>query len=611
MLQLFDAAEAAQASHLLLTWLSDDRQRALLYKEMRDQRRVLKFQSRADIKKRTSDDGPSVFQQDVYFLGTRGDVETALTNKAAFSNEPYGALGSGTFMLALNGAEHDRQRKFGWQCLQVNDATIRALANVAFKAGAVLPLKQRAFDLVELAEQAAARFVGFLFGFEQADQALIEQTMRTAYRGLNFQILARHFVSEPGTVDDASRNMGRLLTRTAQLIDLYRGAIGREQKELLDKLDVEREELRDYDNYYGRKPLAGFEPLLRRIAAQPAAGYSGAELAVIVVGMIAGTIGNIQASVCIAIDEFFADPAVKKAADKAAEDSALADPDYDRSAPALENLIWEALRLNPPAAFLPRKTLRDMTLGGEPIPAGSTLILGVGGATREHDHDDKFDPKAQGIHPLIFGGPPGDQMHQCIGQHLAVPTVAIFVRNVLRLPDLAQTYDAQTGAVQRLEKRWGFNCQSFPLEYNRSARLVQSPLIVIMQVKRPVAEHAEKLKAVIRYGAARIEKDLRDSKHVHFASFIFLENDSKLALYTVYDRDFDAYIAHFAREIGPLFDRLFEHIEDAPPTPVNKFPKEFVDTIRRYNNRPAGGSFFSAYPRARVDHITTAFPEKP
>jgi hypothetical protein len=100
---------------------------------------------------------------------------------------------------------------------------------------------------------------------------------------------------------------------------------------------------------------------------------------------------------------------------------------------------------------------------------------------------------------------------------------------------------------------------------------------------------------------------LGEAGHVHFAWFEFLENDTKLALHTVYDRDFDAYIEHFALKIGSLFDLLFEHIQDAPPRPVKEFPKEFVDTIRRYNAPPAGDYFFSAYPNADVSMITHQF----
>ena len=116
-----------------------------------------------------------------------------------------------------------------------------------------------------------------------------------------------------------------------------------------------------------------------------------------------------------------------------------------------------------------------------------------------------------------------------------------------------------------------------------------------------MSEHAEKLKQVIKYGAPRIELKLRESEHVHFAQFLFIENDTKLALFTVYDRDFDSYIEHFALKVGPLFDRIFEHIEDAPPMPVNEFPKEFVDTIRRYNAPSGGDYFFSAYRNERFD----------
>jgi hypothetical protein len=36
---------------------------------------------------------------------------------------------------------------------------------------------------------------------------------------------------------------------------------------------------------------------------------------------------------------------------------------------------------------------------------------------------------------------------------------------------------------------------------------------------------------------------------------------------------------------------------------VSQFPKEFVQTIRRYNVTPVGGYFFSAYERENVAQI--------
>jgi hypothetical protein len=124
-----------------------------------------------------------------------------------------------------------------------------------------------------------------------------------------------------------------------------------------------------------------------------------------------------------------------------------------------------------------------------------------------------------------------------------------------------------------------------------------------------VSVHAEALKTIIKFGAPIVEKKLNDAKLVHFASFLFIENDTKMMLQTIYDRDFDAYIEYFALQIGPLFDLVFAHIEDAPPSPVSEFPKEFVDTIRRYNVQPVAGYFYSAYPLAEVSMIRNQFGE--
>jgi cytochrome P450 len=702
----FAAAEKAgrrfEANRILFRWLSDDVDRAALCKHLAARRIVLKFQSRADTKLRPADDSDSVFHQDVYLLTARKDIERALTDTACFSNSPYQALGSGSFMLGLdpkknpltqNKTDHDDQRKlataylrhvgtprcrspedkitdqsfqdylretgstlkldgkgvamekvfegyrrlkdpaFGAYLREIGSAlkpdrkdpamdavfegylrrvdteTVAALSEIAFLAAGVLPLKQRQFDLVELAEQAALRYAGFLFGFAQADHLLLETSMRAAYLGLNYQILGRHFVTEPGILPEATRGMGALLRRTACLIDMYRHAIGREQEDESRAISDELDEIHNYEDRSGKRALAHFVPLLQRIArSEVGSDYSGTELAVIVVGMIAGTIGNVQASVAIAVNQFFQDPKVLENAQCEAMRSWLGNAGADAK---LQALIWEALRLNPPVAFLPRKTVKEVTTeSGDKIPQDRVIILAMAGATLEGlGNDSQFRHDRNHHDPLIFGGPPGQggYIHQCIGEQLAMPLIAHIVRQVLILPGLAQRLDPVTGKPLGLEKCWGFNCRSYPLEYNRFEMLKQSPLNVIMKVRTPISVHAEELKKIIKYGAPRIEDKLREARHVHFAWFEFIENDTKLVLHTVYDRDFDAYIEHFALQIGPLFDLLFAHIQDAPPRPVDKFPKEFIDTIRRYNARPAGDYFFSAYRKADVAMITQDF----
>jgi hypothetical protein len=148
-------------------------------------------------------------------------------------------------------------------------------------------------------------------------------------------------------------------------------------------------------------------------------------------------------------------------------------------------------------------------------------------------------------------------------------------------------------------------CLHYPLRFDREKVRVQQPLIVMMRVKSPLPENAERLRRVVRSGAPRIEWALNNSRHVHFAWFEFLENDSVLALHTIYDGDFDAYIQHFALKVGDLFDQLFECIEGAPPLPVAENPNEFIEAIRRYNRAPLGGYFYSAYPKLECSRIAT------
>ena len=141
------------------------------------------------------------------------------------------------------------------------------------------------------------------------------------------------------------------------------------------------------------------------------------------------------------------------------------------------------------------------------------------------------------------------------------------------------------------------------MQHRRDLRFEQQPLNVVMRVKSPISANAEAIRSVIRVGAPRIEQVLTESRHVHFAWFEFIDNDSKLVLHTVFDGDFNAYLQHFALKVGDVFDRLFRYIEDAPPLPVDEFPAQFIETIRRFNRPAVEGFFYSAYPRAGTAQI--------
>jgi hypothetical protein len=566
-LEAFDRAGGYQANQMLKRWLDDDVDRAALYQEMADAgRTTLRFSSLA-YEGQEGRDTPT----DAYLVTGGSDIEIALQR---LSVRPYAALGGGRFMLAMDpGPEHDRQRTYGLRLLGFTESQIDQCGLHAFRRASTLALKSPRFDLAGLAEQVAARFVALLYGFPDGAHGVLTLTMQRLYTELCFQILGRHFSVE-------------------SLPPRPQPAPGESLREWIIDLLLDRS-----GRHIGRPPgLSDDEcgvPILARMRADRG-DYDDEDLAVIVQGLITGTIGNVQAAVCIAISEFFTRRINGRPLLLDAQRAARAQDDR-----TLGGMVMNSLVRNPPAGFLPRqsdgKSLHFQSHGtSRPIPEGRDIVLGMGAAGRGY---------------LVFGGPESCPAfpHQCVGQRIVYRLLVQTVRRVLLLPGLAQVIEPPADQPTALAKRMGMICTSYPLQQDRSRRLIQQPLAVIMNVKAPVAENAEKLRRIIGAGAPAIEESLDRSRHVHFAFFQLISNGGQLALYTVYDGDFDAYIEHFALRVE-LFDKLFEYIEDAPPTPVRDHPKEFVETIRKYNKAPFGGYFYSAYPTTTAVQVKQAIP---
>jgi hypothetical protein len=134
---------------------------------------------------------------------------------------------------------------------------------------------------------------------------------------------------------------------------------------------------------------------------------------------------------------------------------------------------------------------------------------------------------------------------------------------------------------------------------------VQSPLTLVMPV-RPEARAAlraevEQLQALPRDRNPVITA-LDAIGTVHFARFVFLDDDERLAVITTYDGDFERYIMDFVDHIGPVFDMLLRHMVDPPPLPVQQHPEEFLAYVRRHD-LGCVGPFYSAYPARPVIDI--------
>ena len=105
---------------------------------------------------------------------------------------------------------------------------------------------------------------------------------------------------------------------------------------------------------------------------------------------------------------------------------------------------------------------------------------------------------------------------------------------------------------------------------------------------------------LLRARGRGITTDLDTVGTPHFAQFVPLE-DNQIGFFTVYDGDFDKYIADFTKNIGQVFDLLFKFTKGAPPSPCRKHLQEFIDFATGANRTPIG--FYQAYPGLSVQDI--------
>jgi hypothetical protein len=595
----------------LLEWLSDDQQRAELYELITADGGRLTFPSRDTWQRDCDDCGLKERRQalvtgykDAELITKRSRIEDVLRNREGlYSSRVYAELGGGSFMLALDPKSesaaddtaddaHAVQRHAYAACFAYTEDFLIKLSRAACDAAAIMGLRAPDFDLAAFAEQAAVRFCQKLMGYSFVDYRLLELGLHAAYRGLVYQVFGRHFVTDPTALPEAKQALARLLARTSALIDAYAAKDedalkGCDDAAKPNGAECVMERLAKLGaDLNGERAVHGLSAAER--LAKLRANLNGEQRAVLVLGAAVGTVGNVQAAACVVVKAMFADGSLLEKAHQLERDKTA---DAVKDLEDWKDLIHEALRDNPPIPFLPRLVVNE---AGK---ATGEVLLALGGGTR-----DKSPPLDDD--QLIWGVVEDEAAkHHCAGQPLAWPLIVEIVRQVLRLPGLAQKLDPEDASVIGLKKRWGFACESYPLTFERERRVTQSTLNVPMRLKSPVKDNADRVREVIRSGAPRIEEALRGASHVHFAWFELIESDTVLVLHTVYDGPFSAYIQHFALKVGDLFDALFECIESPPPMPVKKFPNDFVAHIQRFNRAPAAGYFFSAYPGSDVAHI--------
>jgi cytochrome P450 len=103
----------------------------------------------------------------------------------------------------------------------------------------------------------------------------------------------------------------------------------------------------------------------------------------------------------------------------------------------------EGLRMYPGALWLPRLAAEDSTLGGYPIPAGTTAVVSIYNVHRDHhawDEPDEFRPErfADNLPEQRNAWMPfGLGQHMCVGQRLAMAEGPLILARVAQRFDLA------------------------------------------------------------------------------------------------------------------------------------------------------------------------------
>ena len=87
---------------------------------------------------------------------------------------------------------------------------------------------------------------------------------------------------------------------------------------------------------------------------------------------------------------------------------------------------------------------------------------------------------------------------------------------------------------------------------------------------------------------------------VHYSRFAVLSEKTLLFLGD-FDGEFGPLMANFAKQAGPVFDAIFQHVENSPPTPVADNADAFVEwTASRLVDAV---NLYSAYPSVTAKEI--------
>lgn len=248
-------------------------------------------------------------------------------------------------------------------------------------------------------------------------------------RRVTFDLLAAYFgVPEPA--------VGRLDVWATRLFE-YQFTGSPKDKDLRAQVDAIAPAFRAHiDAEIARRKAEpdGRDDIVARCLALQAAGepgYTDVEIRTAVLCMIVGGPPQPPMVVPQAVEQLLRRPTALAAAHGAA----LADED-DR----LHDILLEAMRFDPLAPALPRRTTQEWTVAAgtrrqQTIPAGATVLVGFASAMmdeRRLPNPTVFDPGRRPYEYIHFGC----GLHECFGRHINHATLHRMLKPLLARPGL-------------------------------------------------------------------------------------------------------------------------------------------------------------------------------
>ena len=111
----------------------------------------------------------------------------------------------------------------------------------------------------------------------------------------------------------------------------------------------------------------------------------------------------------------------------------------------------------------------------------------------------------------------------------------------------------------------------------------QSHLVIDFPIKGPA--NAKALPEELPPLMPDLAKAQDDLGTVHFSRFM-VEGDEKLLFLSDIDGEGDQHIERLVERAGPVFDAIFEHVDDPPATPVADNPQRVIKWLKHHVREP-------------------------